>query len=66
MAEAVMLLARTEAIFLDPVYSGKGMAGLIDLIRKGAFGKDENVVFLHTGGQVGLFAYADFLTKAAI
>jgi L-cysteate sulfo-lyase len=41
------------------------MAGLIDLIRKGAFGRDENVVFLHTGGQVGLFAYGDFLTKSA-
>jgi L-cysteate sulfo-lyase len=65
MAEALMLLARTEAIFLDPVYSGKGMAGLIDLIRKGHFKPDENIVFLHTGGQVGLFAYADYLTKAA-
>jgi L-cysteate sulfo-lyase len=65
MAEAVMLLARMEGIFLDPVYSGKGMAGLIDLVRKGAFGKDENVVFLHTGGQVGLFGYRDFLTHAA-
>jgi len=65
MAEAVMLLARHEGIFLDPVYSGKGMAGLIDLIRKGQFGKDENVVFLHTGGQVGLFGYADYLNKAA-
>jgi L-cysteate sulfo-lyase len=64
MAEAVTLLARTEAIFLDPVYSGKAMAGLIDLIRKGSFRKDENVVFLHTGGQVGLFAYADFFTKS--
>ena len=65
MAEAVRMLARTEGILLDPVYSGKAMAGLIDLIRKGAFGKDENVVFLHTGGQVGLFGYRDFLTKAA-
>jgi L-cysteate sulfo-lyase len=65
MAEAVKLVARLEGIFLDPVYSGKGMAGLIDLIRKGAFGKDENVVFLHTGGQVGLFGYRDFLTRAA-
>jgi L-cysteate sulfo-lyase len=65
MGEAVRLLARTEGIFLDPVYSGKGMAGLIDLIRKGAFGKDENVVFLHTGGQVGLFAYRDFFNRAA-
>ncbi|MBN8891126.1 MAG: D-cysteine desulfhydrase [Rhodospirillales bacterium 70-18] len=64
MAEAVAMLARQEGIFLDPVYSGKGMAGLIDLIRKGAFSRDENVVFLHTGGQVGLFAYADFFTKS--
>ncbi len=65
MAEAVMILARTEGVFLDPVYSGKGMAGLIDLIRKGTFGKDENIVFLHTGGQVGLFGYADFLNAEA-
>jgi len=65
MAEAVMMLARTEAIFLDPVYSGKGMAGLIDLIRKGAFSPEENIVFLHTGGQVGLFGYSDFLNRAA-
>ncbi len=65
MEEAVIMLARTEGIFLDPVYSGKGMAGLIDLIRKGQFAKDENVVFLHTGGQAGLFAYQDALTRAA-
>jgi len=61
MIEAVTLLAREEGIFLDPVYSGKGMAGLIDLIRKGHFGSDENVVFVHTGGQAGLFAYANSL-----
>lgn len=66
MAEAVMLLARLEGILLDPVYSGKGMAGLIDLIRKGRFGKDENVVFLHTGGSVGLFGYRDYLEQAAL
>jgi L-cysteate sulfo-lyase len=65
MAEAVMLLARTEGVFLDPVYSGKGMAGLIDLIRKGTFKPEENIVFLHTGGQVGLFGYADFLNAEA-
>jgi L-cysteate sulfo-lyase len=65
MGEAMTLLARHEGIFLDPVYSGKGMAGLIDLIRKGQFGKDENVVFLHTGGQTGIFGYRDFLTHAA-
>jgi L-cysteate sulfo-lyase len=66
MAEAVMLLARTEGIFLDPVYSGKGMAGLIDLIRKGTFPASENIVFLHTGGQVGLFGYSDYLNAAAV
>ncbi|HWX49092.1 MAG TPA: D-cysteine desulfhydrase [Roseomonas sp.] len=59
MVEAVKLLAEKEGILLDPVYSGKGMAGLIDLIGKGRFGKDENVVFLHTGGAVGLFGYPD-------
>ncbi|RPH44089.1 MAG: D-cysteine desulfhydrase [Burkholderiales bacterium] len=57
MVEAVTLLARTEGLLLDPVYSGKGMAGLIDLIRQGTFRKDENIVFLHTGGSVGLFGY---------
>jgi L-cysteate sulfo-lyase len=57
MAEAVSLLARQEGILLDPVYSGKGMAGLIDLVRKGQFRKGENVVFVHTGGSVGLFGY---------
>ncbi len=59
MVEAVKLVAEKEGILLDPVYSGKGMAGLIDLIGKGRFGKDENVVFLHTGGQVGLFGYPE-------
>jgi L-cysteate sulfo-lyase len=57
MVEAVTMLARLEGVLLDPVYSGKGMAGLIDLIRKGAIGKDKTVVFLHTGGAVGLFGY---------
>jgi L-cysteate sulfo-lyase len=57
MVEAVTLLARTEGLLLDPVYSGKGMAGLIDLVRKGRFKKDEDVVFLHTGGSVALFGY---------
>ncbi|MFA5487829.1 MAG: D-cysteine desulfhydrase [Candidimonas sp.] len=57
MLEAVELLARQEGILLDPVYSGKGMAGLIALIRQGYFKKDDNVVFIHTGGAVGLFGY---------
>jgi L-cysteate sulfo-lyase len=62
--EAIRMLAKLEAILLDPVYSGKGMAGLIDLVRKGHFRKGETIVFLHTGGQIGLTAYAqDFLTN---
>ena len=58
---AIEMLARLEGILLDPVYTGKAMAGLIDLARKGRFKKGENVVFIHTGGSVGLFGYlADF------
>ena len=57
MMEAVTMLARLEGILLDPVYSGKGMAGLIDLIRKGHYRKGQNIVFLHTGGAVGLYGY---------
>jgi len=59
--EALTLLARHEGILLDPVYSAKGMAGLIDLIRKGHFRQDENVVFIHTGGASGLFGYRQVL-----
>ena len=57
MVEALKLMAEYEGIVLDPVYSGKGMAGLIDLIRKGKFKKSENIIFLHTGGAAGLFGY---------
>ena len=59
MVEAVTLVARLEGLLLDPVYSGKAMAGLIDLISRGHFGRDDNVVFIHTGGAVGLFGYPD-------
>jgi L-cysteate sulfo-lyase len=59
MVEAVKVLAQTEGILLDPVYSGKGMAGLIDLARKGEFRKGQNIVFVHTGGSAALFGYAD-------
>ena len=62
MVEAVQLLARTEGIFLDPVYSGKAMAGLIDLIRTGVFTKDQTILFLHTGGSTGLFGYTEALS----
>ena len=57
MVEAVQMLARTEGIPLDPVYTGKIMAGLIGLARAGEFGPDENVLFLHTGGLPSLHAY---------
>jgi L-cysteate sulfo-lyase len=59
--EAIKLVARLEGIFLDPVYTGKTMAGMIDMIRKGRFRKDENVVFMHTGGYPGLFPHAESL-----
>lgn len=66
MKEAVSLLARLEGILADPVYSGKGLAGMFDLIKKGYFKQGENVVFLHTGGSVGLFAYyQQFLCSGA-
>lgn len=61
MVEAVQLLARTEGILLDPVYTGKVMAGMIGMIRQGLIGKRENVMFLHTGGSPSLFAYEDVL-----
>jgi D-cysteine desulfhydrase len=59
MVEAVQLLARTEALLLDPVYTGKTMAGLIGLARQGYFKAGEKVLFLHTGGLPSLFAYQD-------
>ena len=55
--EAIEMFARLEGILLDPVYSGKGAAGLIDLVRKGRFKKGERVVFIHTGGSAALFGY---------
>jgi L-cysteate sulfo-lyase len=63
--EALRLLARLEGILLDPVYTGKGMAGLIDLIRKGHFAKDDHIVFIHTGGSAGLFGYRQVLEQQA-
>ena len=59
MIEAVKLLASTEAILLDPVYSGKTMAGCIDLVRTGYFDGCKNILFLHTGGSPALYAYLD-------
>jgi D-cysteine desulfhydrase/L-cysteate sulfo-lyase len=61
MVEAVTLCARLEGLLLDPVYTGKAMAGLIALARSGEIAKGETVVFWHTGGTPALFAYADAL-----
>jgi len=63
MVEAVKLFARTEAVLLDPVYSGKAAAGLIDLVRQGHFPAGSNVLFLHTGGSPALYAYMDTLRQ---
>ncbi|MEM7218177.1 MAG: D-cysteine desulfhydrase [Pseudomonadota bacterium] len=57
MVQALRLLAQTEGLLLDPVYTGKAMAGLIDLVHQGRFEADDQVLFLHTGGSAGLFAY---------
>jgi 1-aminocyclopropane-1-carboxylate deaminase/D-cysteine desulfhydrase-like pyridoxal-dependent ACC family enzyme len=59
--EAVQRVARTEGIVLDPTYSGKGFAGLMDYIRQGRLEKGEDVVFVHTGGTPLVFVYGDML-----
>ena len=59
MISAVKLLAETEGLLFDPVYSGKGLDGMIDLIKRGAFEGMENLVFLHTGGSAALFGYPE-------
>lgn len=58
--EAIKLLAKTEGIVADPVYSGKGLSGLIDHIRKGKLTKEDTVIYLHTGGAPALFCYANY------
>ncbi|WGT50472.1 D-cysteine desulfhydrase [Thioclava nitratireducens] len=62
--EAIRMFAQLEGILLDPVYSGKGAAGLIDYCRKGHFKKGERVVFLHTGGAAALFGYETVFAEA--
>jgi L-cysteate sulfo-lyase len=61
--EAIQLMARHEGILLDPVYTGRAMAGLVDLVRRGEIGKRETVLFWHTGGAAALHAYAGELTS---
>lgn len=64
MVEAVELMARHEGIVLDPVYTGKALAGLIGLLRQGFFQTDETVLFIHTGGIPALFAYPDLFVDS--
>lgn len=67
MVEAVNLMAKTEGILLDPVYTGKAVAGLIDLCRKGYFKKGEKILYVHTGGSPALYAYiAPLLGKVEV
>jgi D-cysteine desulfhydrase len=61
MVEAVQLVARTEGLLLDPVYTGKAMAGVIDLVRTGHWETGHDVLFVHTGGAPSLFAYEEVL-----
>jgi 1-aminocyclopropane-1-carboxylate deaminase/D-cysteine desulfhydrase-like pyridoxal-dependent ACC family enzyme len=60
------MVARAEGIFLDPVYTGKAMAALIDDVRRGVIDPSETVVFLHTGGTPALFAHADVLSRSSV
>jgi L-cysteate sulfo-lyase len=61
---AIRLVAQTEGILLDPVYTGRAMAGLTDLTRQGHFAKDDNIVFMHTGGTPTLFPYKKYFQPA--
>ncbi len=60
---AIHIMARAEGLFFDPTYTGKALAGLMSEIREGRFGPEDTVVFLHTGGEPGLFAHAE-ITKS--
>lgn len=61
---ALRILAESEGILLDPVYTGKAMAGMLDLVKREYFGDGENVVFLHSGGTPALFPYRDDIMKS--
>jgi len=61
--EAIHLVAQTEGIFLDPIYTGKAMAGLTDLVKKGHIGLDQKVIFLHTGGSPSIFSFSSEISN---
>ena len=60
-SEAIRLLAHTEGLFVDPVYTGKALAGLLADVRSGAIAKGESILFWHTGGATALFAEPEIL-----
>ncbi len=62
--EAISLTAQTEGILLDPVYTGRAMGGLFDMIRTGKLSKKDNVLFWHTGGTPALFAYSNSISAS--
>ena len=64
MVKTVKLVAQTEGILLDPVYTGKAMAGMLDLIQKDFFKMGQNILFVHTGGSPALYQYADYFDFA--
>ena len=63
LIDTVKLIAKLEGIFLDPVYTGKAMVGLIDLVKNEVIPKDQTVLFLHSGGGPSLFSYNDVFKK---
>lgn len=65
-ADAVRLVARSEGILLDPIYSGKGFAGLIDLVQRDLIPRGDDIVFVHTGGLPLIFVHAGFLSGESV
>lgn len=62
--EAIAMTAQTEGILLDPVYTGRAMGGILDMIRTGKIKETDRVLFWHTGGAPALFAYSDALAMS--
>ena len=62
--DAIRLVAQTEGIFLDPIYTGKAMAGLTDLVKKDLIGSDNTVIFLHTGGSPSIFSNSTIISNS--
>ena len=60
---AIVRMARTEGVFLDPVYTGKAVAGLLDCVRRGSIAQGSRVLFVHCGGSPALFPHAELLTR---